>query len=151
MSASVSNSNNVLMKSSDDGIFEVKEAAAVKSETIKNINDDMGTDDIIPVAEVDGSTLSMVIEWCNKHSTNSKISEELKKWDAEFFMKEDDELYHLLMAAKYLCVGELEEQLIQRLVGMIKGKKVEAILCPVSVFFHSFRDLSHNDLTRTVP
>ncbi|KAJ9691337.1 hypothetical protein PVL29_013496 [Vitis rotundifolia] len=58
--------------------------------------------DVIPILEVDGRFLAMVIEYWNKHLDGKASEDEIKRWDVEFL----------------LC---------WRVAEMIKGRKPEEI------------------------
>nr|ABK23709.1 unknown [Picea sitchensis] len=82
----------VSLKSSDDELFDVNEAVAFESQTIKNMIEDTGTASAIPLPNVSSKILSKVIEYCKYHveaqkpaDEKSAISEdEIKTWDQEF-------------------------------------------------------------------
>ena len=135
----MSTSQKILkLKSRDDLIFEVSEAAAFQSGMIKNmLKDDCADDaihivevekrDVIPILEVDGRFLAMVIEYWNKHLSEKASEDEIKRWDVEFVNKDQSLLYHLIMAANYLDTPGLIELLCWRVAEMIKGRKPEEI------------------------
>ncbi|KAK1578423.1 hypothetical protein Q3G72_030183 [Acer saccharum] len=58
----------------------------------------------IPICNVTGRTLVMVIEWWNKHEIGAVSDEmELKEWESQFFISDDksgrDDVYNLLIEA----------------------------------------------------
>ncbi|OAY77841.1 SKP1-like protein 1B [Ananas comosus] len=57
----------ITLKSSDGEIFEVDEAVAVESQTIKHLIEDAYDEDGIPVPNVNAKILSKVIEYCKRH------------------------------------------------------------------------------------
>lgn len=57
-----------------------------------------------------------------QHARSEGTKDELiKEWDAEFVSVDQDVLFKLIMAADYLEIKELEDQLSQRLAGMIRA------------------------------
>ncbi|AES87709.2 SCF ubiquitin ligase, SKP1 component [Medicago truncatula] len=52
----------------DGATFEIEEAVAVESQTIKHSIDDVSDDTGIPIPNVTGKILAKVIEYCKKHS-----------------------------------------------------------------------------------
>ncbi|OVA07078.1 SKP1 component [Macleaya cordata] len=80
----------IILKSYDGETFEVDEAIALESETIKQMIEDGCPDDGILLPNVTGNILAKVIEYCKKHvEMSSKLEddeekENLKKWDADF-------------------------------------------------------------------
>ena len=90
----------VRLKSSDDEIFEVDEAVASESEVIKNTIEDIGTDYIIPLLNVTGKILALVIEYCNYHVEAAKtavLEEDIKTWDEEFAKVNLSTVFELIM------------------------------------------------------
>lgn len=62
----------ILLKSLNNETFEIEEAAALQTQTIKNfIEDDCATTDI-PLPNVTSKILVKVIEYCKKHVDDSK-------------------------------------------------------------------------------
>ena len=57
----------ITLKSSDSEEFQVEEAAAMESQTIRHMIEDDCADNGIPLPNVDSKILSKVIEYCNKH------------------------------------------------------------------------------------
>lgn len=75
----------IVLKSSDSEMFEVEEAVAVESQTIRHIIEDDCADTGIPIPNVTSKVLAMVIQYCKKHvEDKTSDDEELKKFDAEF-------------------------------------------------------------------
>ncbi|KAL5726508.1 SKP1-like protein 1A [Ranunculus cassubicifolius] len=79
----------VTLRSSDGKAFDVEEAVALQSQTIKHMIEDECADDGIPLPNVTSKILAKVIEYCKKHVETPKaedrsVDEELKSWDAEF-------------------------------------------------------------------
>jgi len=126
MSSSKSN-NIVKLKSSDNKTFDVEEAVAVQSETLKNMVDDGCANDTIPLPNVSGKILEMVLGWCKKHVDETVTGDELNKYEADFLDLDQADLYGLLMAANFLNVKGLLDRVLQRVADMIKGKKPEEI------------------------
>ena len=57
----------ITLKSSDGEEFEVEEAVAMESQTIRHMIEDDCADNGIPLPNVNSKILSKVIEYCNKH------------------------------------------------------------------------------------
>ena len=58
---------DLYLQSSDGQQFQVDEDVAYQSITIRNLTEDTGSDFPVPLPNVDGKTLSKVLEYCNKH------------------------------------------------------------------------------------
>ncbi|KAL6289139.1 hypothetical protein ACE6H2_006649 [Prunus campanulata] len=123
----------ITLKSSDDEIFEVEEAVAVQSQTIKHMVEDNCANNAIPLPNVTSSTLAKVIEYCKKHheeevaANGENIEEILKNWDAKFMKVDQSILFALILAANYLNIKSLLDLTCQVAADMIKGKTPEEI------------------------
>ncbi|KAL3634335.1 hypothetical protein CASFOL_021389 [Castilleja foliolosa] len=62
-----STKKTVLLRSSDGELFEVEEAVAVQSQTIKHMIEDDCAYTEIPIHNVTGVILAKVIEYCKRH------------------------------------------------------------------------------------
>ena len=100
----------IVLKSSDGETFEVDEAVALKSRTIKRMIDETSSSnrEVITLPIVSGSILAKVLRYCEKHTGDDKsIAEELGAWDADFVKLDEDTLFQLILAANYLGVERL--------------------------------------------
>ncbi|GLJ36419.1 hypothetical protein SUGI_0731240 [Cryptomeria japonica] len=91
-------------------MFEIDEAVAFESETIKNTIEDTGKEKAVLLPNGNSKILAKVIEYCNYHveATKSAISEEdVKKWDQEFVKVDQATLFDLILGANYLNVKKL--------------------------------------------
>jgi S-phase kinase-associated protein 1 len=131
----MSRNNKVKLKSSDDELFEVDEAVAFESQTVKNMIEDTGTENAIPLPNVSSKILAKVIEYCKYHVESQKSSDEkpavpedeIKQWDAEFVKVDQATLFDLILAANYLNIKNLLDLTCQTVADMIKGKTPEEI------------------------
>ncbi|KAJ4845634.1 hypothetical protein Tsubulata_044700, partial [Turnera subulata] len=94
---SSSSSKKITLKSSDDITFEVDEAVALQSETIKQIIADNGGDGgVVPVPTVKGNILGMVIDYCKKQVD---VGVDHGRWDTKFTrILDESTLCHLATA-----------------------------------------------------
>ena len=115
------------LKTWDNQIFEVEQHVAVQSISIKNMIDDGYSEDVIPLPNVDGKTLAMVLDWCKTHLDKDVDMPKLKKYEADFLDVDEAVLYSLLMAAHYLEIKDLLEQCYQKVANMIKGKTTQEL------------------------
>ncbi|GMY12278.1 SKP1-like protein 1B [Fagus crenata] len=128
----MSSSKKITLKSSDGEAFEVEEAVALESQTIKHMIEDECADNGIPLPNVTSKILAKVIEYCKKHveATNPDertSDEDLKAWDAEFVKVDQATLFDLILAANYLNIKSLLDLTCQTVADMIKGKTPEEI------------------------
>ncbi|XP_071691423.1 SKP1-like protein 1B [Rutidosis leptorrhynchoides] len=121
----------IVLKSSDGETFEVEEAVALQSQTIKRMIEDDRADNIIPLHNVTGNILSMVIMYCKKHAESPKNDDkkavELKVFDVEFVKVDQGTLFDLIMAANNLDIKSLMDLTCQTVADMLKGKTPEEI------------------------
>ncbi|KAG7558587.1 SKP1 component dimerization [Arabidopsis thaliana x Arabidopsis arenosa] len=136
-------SNKIVLTSSDDESFEVDEAVARKLQIIAHMIDDDCADKAIPLQNVTGKILAVVIEYCKKHvndvddsddveEISENVDEEAKKelvtWDAEFMKDIDMEtMFQLLLAANYLNVKSLLDLTSQTIADYIKDKTPQEV------------------------
>ena len=120
----------VILMSSDSEKFEVEQEVAFKSETIKNMIEDTGTDAAIPLPNVSSKILAKVIEYCKFH-TEAKAKEtsedDAKNFDTEFVKVDQATLFELILAANYLNIKTLLDLTCMTVANMIKGKTPEEI------------------------
>ena len=128
----MSSAKKITLKSSDGEAFEVEEAVALESQTIKHMIEDDCADSGIPLPNVTSKILAKVIEYCKKHveaaNPEDKPSEDdLKAWDADFVKVDQATLFDLILAANYLNIKSLLDLTCQTVADMIKGKTPEEI------------------------
>ncbi|GIL70464.1 hypothetical protein Vretimale_3616 [Volvox reticuliferus] len=128
--------NKVKLLSSDTQMFEVDEEAAFQSQTVKNLVEDAGVEDAIPLPNVSGRILAKVIEYSKYHveaekkgtdDKPAKTEDEIKRWDEEFVKVDQATLFDLILAANYLNIKGLLDLTCQTVAQMIKGKTPEEI------------------------
>ena len=101
----MSSSRKITLKSSDGEAFDVDEAVALESQTIKHMIEDDCADNGIPLPNVTSKILSKVIEYCKKHveapkpEERSGVDEELKAWDADFVKVDQATLFDLILVS----------------------------------------------------
>ncbi|XP_022145436.1 SKP1-like protein 1A [Momordica charantia] len=128
----MSSSKKIILKSSDGEPFEVDEAVALESQTIRHMIEDDCADNGIPLPNVSSKILAKVIEYCRKHvdASNSEpraSEEDLKAWDRDFVNVDQATLFDLILAANYLNIKNLLDLTCQTVADMIKGKTPEEI------------------------
>ena len=136
MASSVAEKTKMItLRSSDSVEFEVEEAVAMESQTIRHMIEDDCADNGIPLPNVNSKILAKVIEYCNKHVHNAAVDttnasgggEDLKSWDAEFVKVDQATLFDLILAANYLNIKGLLDLTCQTVADMMKGKTPEEI------------------------
>jgi len=77
-------SKKITLVSSDGDTFEIDEAVALESQTIKYLIEDNCADDTgIPIPNVTSEILALVIEFCKKHVEAAAFAEEEKPWKTD--------------------------------------------------------------------
>ncbi|KAK4437623.1 SKP1-like protein 1A [Sesamum alatum] len=139
MSSDGATQKMIVLKSSDGETFEVEEAVALESQTIKHMIEDNCADTSIPLPNVTSKILAKVIEYCKRHvdaaakasadaTASDKVAEDdLKAFDAEFVKVDQGTLFDLILAANYLNIKSLLDLTCQTVADMIKGKTPEEI------------------------
>ncbi|BFG21360.1 hypothetical protein CerSpe_076340 [Prunus speciosa] len=116
---------------SDNGVtFEVEEAVAMQSQTIKHMVEDDCANGAIPLPNVTSIILAKVIEYCKKHheeDVDGENKEDIKNWDAGFVKVDQSILFDLILAANYLNIKSLLDLTCQTVANMINGKTPEVI------------------------
>ncbi|PRQ21901.1 putative S-phase kinase-associated protein [Rosa chinensis] len=136
MSTEIEN-KKVTLKSSDGKEFEIDEAVALQSQTIKHMVEDGSADNAIPLPQVTGVILAKIIEYLKKHAEDKEGKNDddnqtdqeksLKKFDADFVKVEQSVLFDLILAAKYLNINKLLDLTCQTVADMIKVQSPETI------------------------
>ncbi|CAL1405251.1 unnamed protein product [Linum trigynum] len=123
----------ITLRSSDGESFEVEEAVAMQSQTIKHMIEDDCADNGIPLPNVTAKILAMVIEYCKNHHGSPKSDAAavddggLKNWDADFVKVDQETLFDLILAANYLNIKDLLDLTCQTVADMIKDRTPEEI------------------------
>ena len=96
----------ITLRSSDGENFEVDEAVALESQTIKHMIEDDCADNGIPLPNVTSKILSKVIEYCKKHveapksdDRSTSVDNELKAWDTDFVKVDQATLFDLILVS----------------------------------------------------
>ncbi|XP_044509395.1 SKP1-like protein 1B isoform X2 [Mangifera indica] len=110
----MSSPRKIILRSSDGEPFQVDEAVALESQTIKHMIEDDCADNGIPLPNVTSRILAKVIEYSKKHvesrlteAANNTINhqlnsiaaaeEDLKNWDAQFVKVDQATLFDLIL------------------------------------------------------
>ncbi|XP_019155214.1 PREDICTED: SKP1-like protein 1B [Ipomoea nil] len=106
MSSEAAEEKKVTVRSSDGEVFELSETVAQQSETLKHMIRDDCAENCIPLPNVTGKILAMVLEYCKKHAVVSSVNE-LISFDIDFIRVDQTTLCDLILAANYLCIRGL--------------------------------------------
>jgi S-phase kinase-associated protein 1 len=151
----ISKDSAVKIVSSDNHLFTTSLEVAIVSETIKNLIEDSGIDETIPVPNVSGKILARTIKYITFHNTHdferfskengvsdtspssesaavtnsdtNENSEKVKQFDIDFVNVDQSTLFDLILAANYLNIKSLLDLTCKTVAGMIKGKTPEEI------------------------
>ena len=116
-------SKKITLKSSDGESFEVEEAVALESQTIKHMIEDDCADSGIPLPNVTSKILAKVIEYCKKHVESAKSEdrtneEDLKSWDAEFVKVDQATLFDLILVSRSIHPSVRSSGLLSFVAGV---------------------------------
>ncbi|KAK4711269.1 hypothetical protein R3W88_005782 [Solanum pinnatisectum] len=118
----------ITLKTSDGEEFKLDEAVAVRSEVIKNIVQDVNcTSNVILLSNVDGKTMTKVVNYWKKHSEEGVTEDQLKNFDQDFLKMSQSELFDVLLTTNFLDDKQLKEVIIQVFADRTKGKTIEEI------------------------
>lgn len=125
----------IILISSDKQVFEVNMDVAIQSRMVKNIIEDTGVDEIVPIPNVHSRIFALVIEFCKFHADAekkiddrpAKTVEEVDAWDAMFMNVDQSTLLQLIHAANYLDIEHLLNLTCQTIAQILKGKTPEEI------------------------
>jgi len=126
--------------------FLVARDAAKMSGLIKDMLEDQDGDAVIPIPNVSGRTLKLVLDYVEYHYNNkadqiekplkTKIDDVIGEWDKAFLftdlVKNHDEKQHetlidVIMAANFLNIKDLLDLTCACVASMIKGKNPDQI------------------------
>ena len=122
----------------DGEVLEVDVATAEQSVLIKGLIEDGGTDDEIPIAQVNRPIMEKVIVFCEharenpppeieKPLSSTDLSQVVDAWHADYVNVDQEMLFEVVMAANYLDIKPLLELSCAKVASMIKGKSVQEI------------------------
>ncbi|XP_052201212.1 SKP1-like protein 1B [Diospyros lotus] len=119
----------VILKASDDVVFEIDEAVAFQSVVIKYAIEDCH-DNYIRLPNVTSKILEKVIDYCKRHleaeeSPYQQARDDLMAFDAEFVKVDGATLSGLVLAANCLNIKSLLDLTCQTIADMIKEKTPE--------------------------
>ena len=106
--------------------YEVPLNKATKSLTIKNLIDDSGTDNPIPLVNITEKIFNKILEYLNSETTENDTLED-NGWLKEYFEMEQSDLFELILAANYLDIADLLDFCCKSVANMIKGKAAPEI------------------------
>uniref|UniRef100_A0A0E0M3Y3 SKP1-like protein n=1 Tax=Oryza punctata TaxID=4537 RepID=A0A0E0M3Y3_ORYPU len=122
MAAEAETKAMITLRSCEGQVFEVAEAVAMESQTIRHMIEDKCADTGIPLPNVSAKILCKAAAGATK-----AVEDELKTFDAEFVKVDQSTLFDLILAANYLNIKGLLDLTCQTVADMIKGKTPEEI------------------------
>ena len=127
----------VKISSQDNQDFDVSLDAIKMSDTVRNLIEDAGTENAIPLPNVTGKILSKVVEYCIYHTEHptptsddqkeEKRTDDILPWDLDFCKIDQATLFELILAANYMDIKPLLDLTCKTVANMIKGKTPEEI------------------------
>ncbi|GLC54972.1 hypothetical protein PLESTB_000926300 [Pleodorina starrii] len=153
----------VKLLSSDSQMFEVDDEVAYQSQTIKNLVEDAGPEDAIPLPNVSGRILAKVIEYSKFHveaekkgadDKPAKPEDDVKRWDEDFVKVDQSTLFDLILVRRAHrggarvregCFPMRNTRLVHALVMVMSGVGCHCVCCVFVtsiVTTHTFRRLT---------
>ena len=131
----------IKLASNDNEVFEVETKVANMSETINTMLKDLGVDendaDPIPLQNVNGRILNLIIKWADHHmddpapaadeDDDERRAREISQWDKKFLEVDQSTLFEIILAANYLDIKGLLDVSTKTVANMIIGKSPEEI------------------------
>lgn len=126
----------VKLTSSNGDEFVVEKSWLMLSNTIKNLIEDAGTDNPIPLPNVDTPTLRKLVEYLEYHDAHptehteyeGKGLDEIGPWDLEYCAKMNNAiLFKVILASNFLDIQSLLHLTCKTVAKKIKGKKPSEI------------------------
>ncbi|KAF8367897.1 hypothetical protein PRIPAC_85726 [Pristionchus pacificus] len=134
----------ITLTSSDDKSFSVDRLVIKHAGTIETLISTMGLEDSeeasmpIPLPNVTGPVLELVIKWLDHHKEDpvkeekeddgERRSDDIPQWDQDFLKdKPQSVLFDIFLAANYLDIKGLLQTCCKTVANMIKGKSPEEI------------------------
>ncbi|KAH8741685.1 hypothetical protein FG386_003659 [Cryptosporidium ryanae] len=128
----------VRLVSSEGEEFSVDVQIATASTLIRNMIEDVGIDDPIPLPNVRAAVLRKVLDYCEHHVDNpskeipkplrtNTLTTVVSEWDEEFVNVQQELLFEIMLAANYMDIKPLLDLACAKVATMIKGKKAEEI------------------------
>lgn len=114
----------ISLLSSDGHSFVVGDEIANHAVTLRNLIDDTGMSESIPLPNVSSSVLALVIEFCQSRDLPEAHRE---SFDANFVRVDQAVLFDLILAANYLNIASLIDLACGAVANLIKGKTPEQI------------------------
>jgi S-phase kinase-associated protein 1 len=131
-------SRTITLVSSDAKTFVVDVEIANDSLTLKNMIEDTGSENPIPIPNVTGAILSKIIEYSRYHKEADRVRDaedggptrteaEKTAWNLAFVDVDQPTLFELVLAANFLNFKSLLDMLCKTLAGMIRDKTPQEI------------------------
>ena len=122
----------------DGEVLEVPVAVANTSKLIAGLIEDSGTDEDIPLTQVDKPTMEKVIVFMERMAehtppeiekplSSTDLSQVVEAWYADYVNVETEKLFEVVMAANYLDIKPLLELSCAKVASQIKGKSIPEI------------------------
>ncbi|XVF42734.1 hypothetical protein PTKIN_Ptkin01aG0387600 [Pterospermum kingtungense] len=130
MSTDTVKTKKTTLRTADKEEFEVDEAIAMEFGTVKSfLLENPESEDPIPLPNVSSECLSTIIEYFTSHLAfrgSSSEEDEAKAYHEQFVKAQDNEsIKELILAANYLDIKDMLDELTQAAADRLKNKSVE--------------------------
>ena len=128
-------SEQVKLATMDGETVTVDKEIACKSILIKGIVDDVGTEDEISLHGIKKSILDKIIEYCTYINSNqppeiekplrsNNLADVVNDWYANFISLDQEVLFELILAAKFMDIKSLLELSSAKVASLIKNMTI---------------------------
>eukprot|EP00744_Colponema_vietnamica_P000921 GILI01001593.1.p1 GENE.GILI01001593.1~~GILI01001593.1.p1 ORF type:complete len:185 (-),score=75.24 GILI01001593.1:285-773(-) len=131
-------SQKLKLSSAEGTVFEVESEVAMMSQLVKNMVEDSGVEEEIPLPGIKAEVLTKILEYLKHHHANPAreiqkplqspvFAENVGDWDAAYIDVDQTMLYEVIMAANYLDIKSLLDLSCAKVASMIKDQPPEKI------------------------
>jgi S-phase kinase-associated protein 1 len=131
-------SKTITLVSSDGEKHNISEKAAKRSHLIRGIIEDYPDDPEVPLHNVKGNILQLIIKYLEYYKDSdpkeierplptNNFNECIDSWDFQFIDLELDVIFEIVLAANYMDIKPLMELASAKVANIIKGKTPEEI------------------------
>ena len=111
----------IILINSDGQQFKIREEVAKKFGTIRDVMEDIGIEEPIPL-NLSNNSLSKVIQFAEYHLEHPIVDGEISEWDKQFFNVDQSIIFDLILLSNYLDYNDLLGMSCEAIASMIRGK-----------------------------
>ena len=125
----------ITLQTSEGQSHIVDRTVVEMSETIKDVIDDTGSENSIPLSQIDTQTFEQLVKYMTHHTKHPEdhlnhkdVLDDISEWDIEYCSNLDNELlFKVILACNYLDIKPLLQLTCKTVAQKIKGKTPDEI------------------------